>query len=74
MKVRTMDKKVHEMRDTGNIDSGQLRNTFKASSNLSTPGIEAVVRHLARLAAEHDYGVFIATGKIPYADPKPGGN
>lgn len=53
-----------------------LSETFKHNSPFSSnktpallPSSIEVVKHLARIAAENDYKHFLATGKIPYADP-----
>lgn len=40
-----------------------------AADELFLPSVVALVRHMARMAAERDYRHFLATGEIPYSDP-----
>jgi len=46
---------------------GEMRNAFSNSASLLDANIDALVRHLARIAAENDYKKLQKTGKIPYS-------
>lgn len=42
------------------------RATPVRAEDLFLPDVEAIVRHLARMAAERDYKAFIAANKVAY--------
>ncbi len=49
---------------------GEMRNAFSGSASLLDANIDALVRHLARIAAENDYKKLQKTGRIPYSSLK----
>ena len=44
---------------------------FATASEDSVVALTALIRHLARTAAENDYKTFLNTGQIPYAGNSP---
>ncbi len=65
-----MHNKVKPMDQDKGRDNSSIRATFLTQSSLTDPRLEAMVRHLARLAAEDDYKIYRSSGVIPYSDPK----
>jgi len=59
-----MKKEIRSGKGLASID-------FGTASDDSVVALTALIRHLARTAAENDYKTFLNTGQIPYAGNSP---
>ena len=57
-------------KNSGKLLNGIANEVFRAKPVFSEPNIHALIRHLARMAAEKDYKMLQKSGQIPYSSPK----